>query len=60
MLGRVPATHPVHAHLQPVVDTFDDVWYGIHEPDGQTYTAYLHAIDELESLAQRQVQEAQP
>ncbi len=60
MLGRVPADHPVRSHLQPVVETFDDVWYGVHEPDDRTYRAYTHSIDELETLAARPAQEKQP
>ena len=70
LLARVPAGHPVRPHLQPVVETFDEVWYGVHEPDGQTYAAYTHSIDELETLAQHPpasgpaasgpLQEAQP
>lgn len=44
--------HTVHnrslqSHLQPVVETFDDVWYGVHEPDAGTFTSYEAAIDEL-------------
>jgi hypothetical protein len=60
LLGRVQANHPVRPHLQPVVETFDDVWYGVHEPDNETYTAYTRSIDELEALTQRQAKEAQP
>jgi hypothetical protein len=60
LLRRVQAGHPVRPHLQPVVETFDDVWYGVHEPDSQTYSAYTHSIDELETLARRPAQEAQP
>jgi hypothetical protein len=60
VLARVSTGHPVRSHLQPVVETFDDVWYGVHEPDDQTYAAYTHSIDELEALAQRPTQEAQP
>ncbi len=53
VLGRIGNTHPVRPHLQPVVETFDDVWYGVHEPDAGTYTAYAQSIDELETIAQR-------
>ena len=59
VLRRVRTSHPVRSHLQPVVETFDEVWYGVHEPDDQTYRAYTHSIDELEALAQRPVKEAQ-
>ena len=54
VLGRIGNTHPVRPHLQPVVETFDDVWYGVHEPDAGTYTAYAHSIDELETIAQKE------
>jgi len=60
VLRRVPLDHPVRSHLQPVVDTFDEVWYGVHEPDDQTYRAYTHSINELETLAARPVQEKGP
>lgn len=60
VLGRVRTNHPVRPHLQPVVDTFDEVWYGVHEPDDQTYRSYTHSIDELEALAQRPAKEGQP
>ena len=60
VLGRVQANHPVRPHLQPVVETFDEVWYGVHEPDDRTYRAYTRSIDELEALAQRPAKEGQP
>ena len=53
VLGRVDSTHPLRSHLQPVVETFDDVWYGVHEPDAGAYAAYAHSIDELETIAQQ-------
>ncbi len=52
VLTRVPATHPVRPVLEPVVNTFDDVWYGVHEPNVATYERYSQAIDDLTSLAQ--------
>lgn len=52
VLTRVPAAHPVRPVLEPVVNTFDDVWYGVHEPDVATYESYSQAIDDLTSLAQ--------
>lgn len=54
VLGRVDSTHPLRSHLQPVVETFDDVWYGVHEPDAGTYAAYAQSIDELETIAQQE------
>ena len=53
VLVRVPTDSPIHAHLAPVVATFDQVWYGIHEPDLATFHAYEQEIDELATVAQR-------
>jgi hypothetical protein len=58
VLGRIDSTHPLRPHLQPVVETFDDVWYGVHEPDAGTYAAYAHSIDELETLAEQASKES--
>ena len=52
VLTRVPAAHPVRPALEPVVATFDDVWYGVQEPDAATYESYTQAIDELTQLAE--------
>lgn len=53
VLGRVDRAHPLRPHLQPVVEIFDDVWYGVHEPNAGTYAAYAQSIDELETIAQQ-------
>jgi hypothetical protein len=53
VLGRVPADSPVYAHLLPVVETFDRVWYGIHEPDHATFLAYTAEIDALAAVARQ-------
>lgn len=53
VLARVDRAHPLRPHLQPVVETFDAVWYGVHEPDAGAYAAYAHSIDELETIAER-------
>lgn len=53
VLVRVPTDSPIHAHLAPVVATFDQVWYGIYEPDLATFHAYEQEIDELATVAQR-------
>ena len=58
VLGRVGSTHPLRSHLQPVVETFDDVWYGVREPDAGTYAAYAHSIDELETIAEQASKES--
>jgi hypothetical protein len=60
VLSRVGTTHPLRPHFQGVVDTFDDVWYGVHEPDAGTYAGYTHSIDELEALAQQASKEVGP
>jgi hypothetical protein len=51
VLVRVPADSPIRAHLEPVVATFDQVWYGVREPDLATFHAYEHEIDELANVA---------
>lgn len=53
LLARVPGDHPAHAHLQPVVEVFDDVWYGVHEPDGATFDRYQAEVDALERSVAR-------
>jgi len=40
-----------YQQLQPVVATFDDVWYGVHEPDRTTFDRYVAAVEELEGKA---------
>lgn len=40
----------LHQQLQPVVATFDDVWYGIHEPDRAAFDSYVSAVEKLEKL----------
>jgi len=54
LLDHLDVGHPLRPHLQPVVDTFDAVWYGVQNPDDQTYRAYADSIDELETLARQQ------
>ena len=38
----------LYQQLQPVIATFDDVWYGVHEPDRTTFDSYVVAVEELE------------
>jgi len=38
----------IYQQLQPVVATFDDVWYGVHEPDRTTFDSYVVAVEKLE------------
>jgi hypothetical protein len=49
LLDHIPADAPIHAQLAPVVDTFDQVWYGVREPSQATYLAYTATVDELEA-----------
>lgn len=51
VLAHTPATHPVHTPLESVVEVFDDVWYGVHEPDLATFEHYQAAVDDLERRA---------
>jgi hypothetical protein len=47
VLATVRNRPALHARLRPVVETFDDVWYGIHEPDQATFERYQRAVDAL-------------
>lgn len=47
VLAQTQPDTPVRAHLQPVVDVFDRVWYGVREPDRATYEHYREEIDAL-------------
>jgi len=47
VLAQVRSQPGVQHHLQPVVATFDDVWYGIHEPDQATFDGYAREVDQL-------------
>jgi hypothetical protein len=49
----MPDANPLRPHLQPVIDVFDEVWYGVREPDQTTFTAYAHEIDQLGEIAGR-------
>lgn len=53
VLSRLPNDSPIRPHLEPVVATFDQVWYGVFEPDQATFTAYEQEIDALASVAKR-------
>ena len=46
-LAQVAGQAEVQRHLQPVVQTFDDVWYGVREPDRATFLHYQQEIDAL-------------
>ena len=47
VLAQVRSQPGIQHHLQPVVETFDDVWYGIHEPDQATFDGYAREVDQL-------------
>lgn len=50
---RQVADHPSLAgELRPVVDTFDEVWYGQVEPDAERYEAYAHQVDRLREVSE--------
>ena len=51
VLATVRNQPALHAQLQPLVETFDDVWYGIHEPDRATFDRYVQAVKRLEEQA---------
>lgn len=53
VLQLIPTTSPIRPHLEPVVNTFDEVWYGIHEPDRATFNAYEQEIDALATVAKQ-------
>jgi hypothetical protein len=56
VLIRVPAASPIRPHLEPVIATFDQVWYGVREPDQATFHAYEQEIDQLAVVARRSAQ----
>ena len=47
LLASLPPQSPARPHLEPVVETFDQVWYGIREPDEQTFNAYRREVNAL-------------
>jgi hypothetical protein len=53
VLAQLPPDQPIRRHLAPVVHTFDQVWYGIREPDAQTFTHYAAEIDRLMAEKER-------
>jgi len=52
LLTRTPARHPLRAPLGEVVTVFEEVWYGVREPDLATFQRYQQVLHELERLAQ--------
>ncbi|HAJ37750.1 MAG TPA: hypothetical protein DCL15_18935 [Chloroflexi bacterium] len=51
VLAQTPTAHPVHAPLAAAVAVFDDVWYGVHEPDEATFAEYRATVDAIERCA---------
>ncbi len=49
VLASVRGRPALYERLQPVVEIFDDVWYGVHEPDQATFDRYVQAVEELDS-----------
>ena len=47
LLASLSPQSPARPHLEPVVETFDQVWYGIREPDEQTFNAYRREVNAL-------------
>jgi hypothetical protein len=50
VLESVTGQQDVQAQLEPVIETFDEVWYGIHEPDQETFDRYEQRIDKLKNV----------
>ena len=53
VLAQTQSEAAVQSHLRPVVETFDQVWYGIHEPDQSSYSSYVREIDQLEEIVKQ-------
>jgi len=53
VLAHLRSQPAVQQQLQPVVETFDDVWYGIHEPDQATFDSYAQEVDALVGMAEK-------
>lgn len=49
-LRQVADKPSLEGMLRPVVDTFDEVWYGQVEPDAERYEAYAHQVDQVREV----------
>ncbi len=63
VLATVRGRPMLYQRLRPVVEIFDDVWYGVHEPDQATFDRYVQAVEQLdgswpESVHERRSQQA--
>lgn len=47
VLATVRGRPALYQRLRPVVEIFDDVWYGVHEPDQATFDRYVQAVEQL-------------
>ncbi|MBI3943872.1 MAG: DUF4129 domain-containing protein [Chloroflexi bacterium] len=50
-LVQVASSPVLRSQMEPVVRTFDDVWYGVHEPDRETFDRYQQEVRELTNAA---------
>lgn len=50
VLARAAGTPELGTHLSPVVQTFDEVWYGVREPDAETFATYEREVDALSKV----------
>ena len=48
VLAAINNNPTLYHNLRPVIETFDDVWYGVHEPTQETFEEYVQAVDMLE------------
>lgn len=51
VLAAVRTQPRLHQQLQPVIETFDSVWYGVHEPDRTAFDQYAIAVEKLEEVS---------
>ena len=60
VLAQVPDDNPLRSHLRPVIETFDSVWYGIYEPDANTFSVYEQEIEALAEQAPQTLNDRTP
>jgi len=48
VLATIRDRPALYQRLQPVVEIFDEVWYGVHEPDQATFDRYVKAVEQLD------------
>jgi len=52
VLATVRNNPALYEQLQPIIETFDDVWYGVHEPEQSTFDQYKSAVERLDKGSQ--------